>query len=160
MKAKLLIANHLALLACCSMYFGTGWSLWLFSFPIAPQLTPENYFLQFVPQVEAATRFLTPLTILMFVLNIIMIVAEWRRPTRWLPIIAFVALIAATALTKYGLFPYNEEMAKGIRDAGRLQEVLGHWIGLNKIRVSLWTVQWLCIAGTFAYWARKGRYAE
>ena len=50
------------LFLCVSMYFGTGWSLWLFSFPVTPQLTPAIYYLQFVPQVTAATEFFTQMT--------------------------------------------------------------------------------------------------
>ncbi|WP_010099432.1 hypothetical protein [Burkholderia ubonensis] len=65
MSGRLLIANHAFLLLCASMYLGTGASLVLFSFPVAPQLTTDNYYLQFVPQVTAATAFFTVMTKLM-----------------------------------------------------------------------------------------------
>ncbi len=52
--STLLVASYMLLFACTSMYFGTGWSLVLFSFPTADQLTPDNYYSHFVPQVEAA----------------------------------------------------------------------------------------------------------
>ncbi len=69
------------------MYLGTGGSLVLFSFPLAPQLTPDNYYLQFVPQVQAATAFFTTMTKVMLACGLIMLIAEWRQRTRWVPII-------------------------------------------------------------------------
>ena len=33
--STLLVASYMLLFACTSMYFGTGWSLVLFSFPTA-----------------------------------------------------------------------------------------------------------------------------
>ena len=45
MKAKLLIANHMLLFLCASMYLGTGASLVLFSFPLIYYFTsPEVYY--------------------------------------------------------------------------------------------------------------------
>ena len=38
--AQLIVLNNSVLFACVSMYLGTGWSLVLFSFSIADQLTP------------------------------------------------------------------------------------------------------------------------
>jgi hypothetical protein len=60
-----IVLNDLLLLACVSMYLGTGWSLVLFSFPIRPRLTVDTYYDQFVPQVTLATRFFTWMTTVM-----------------------------------------------------------------------------------------------
>ena len=49
-----LAINNLFLFLCTSMYLGTGWSLVLFSFPIASTLRTDTYYNQFVPQVQAA----------------------------------------------------------------------------------------------------------
>lgn len=144
------VANAILLLACVSMYFGTGWSLVLFSFPIAPQLTPDTYYLQFVPQVQAATRFLTPMTIAMLVSAPLMVWNEWRTGYRWVPIVVLAGIIAATALTEKGIFPLNVEMAAGIKDQTRLTAVLDRWMMLNKVRVCLWTVEWIALALYFA----------
>lgn len=157
--SRLLLLNHTLLLLCASMYLGTGGSLVLFSFPIAPQLTVDTYYLQFVPQVEAATRFLTPMTIAMIAFAIVMICSEWRQPTRWVPIVVLAAVITATVLTEKGIFPLNTEMAAHITDPARLKVVLGDWMQFNRIRFALWCVQWAAMAWWFARWALRARYA-
>jgi hypothetical protein len=157
MKTTLLRLNDALLFACVSMYFGTGWSLLLFQFPIIPKLTPDNYYMQFVPAVDAATRFFTYMTILMMVLAIVMIVSEWKSGWKWVPIVVLLAVIAATALTRQYILPINDEMRNGIRDAVQLQEVLARWSTLNRVRVSLWTVQWLAMMIYYAARTTPGR---
>ncbi len=158
MKGRLLIANHLLLFLCTSMYLGTGGSLVLFSFPLAPQLTPDNYYLQFVPQVQAATAFFTTMTKVMLACGLIMLIAEWRQRTRWVPIIVLLGVVAATTLTLMSIIPLNTEMAAHIQDIERLQTVLAEWMQLNRIRVGLWCVQWAALAWYFARWTRRARY--
>jgi hypothetical protein len=80
MPSTPIVLNDLVLLACCSMYFGTGWSLLLFSFPTAKQLTVENYYEQFVPQVTTVRKFFTWMTTVMFATGGVMIVSESHRP--------------------------------------------------------------------------------
>ena len=150
MKQGLLVASHSVLFLCTSMYLGTGWSLVLFSFPVAPHLTVGNYYYVFVPQVQAATEFFTSMTKLMIVLGIIMLIAEWKTSLRWVPVVVLLAILAATGLTVKYIFPYNDAMSKGITDPTELQTVLGHWMSLNKIRVALWTVQWVAMMFYFA----------
>ncbi|MES2940668.1 MAG: hypothetical protein V4864_23520 [Pseudomonadota bacterium] len=159
MKNRLLIANHVFLLLCASMYLGTGGSLVLFSFPLAPQLTPDNYYLQFVPQVQAATEFFTTMTKLMLAACLVMLWAEWRQPTRWVPVVVLLGVLAATGITLKWIIPLNTEMAAHITDAARLREVLDEWMRLNRIRVALWCVQWAALAWYFARWALRGRYS-
>jgi hypothetical protein len=151
-KQNLLLLNHSLLFLCVSMYLGTGWSMVLFSFPTAPYLTLDNYYYAFVPQVAAATSFFTTMTKLMIVLCIIMIVAERKSGFRWVPIIVLLGVFAATALTLKYIFPLNAAMSHGIKDANELRATLGHWMFLNKVRVSLWSVQW---AAMMAYFAAK-----
>jgi len=146
---KLLNLNKIILFACISMYFGTGWSLVLFSFPGAEVLTPDNYYMQFVPQVQAATGFFTYMTMLMMLTCVIFILGEWRSPKKWYPIIVLVLVILTTLLTIFFIFQYNEQMSNGIKDPLVLKEVLNKWMKLNMIRVSLWTVQWLTLATYF-----------
>jgi len=146
---KLLSLNKIILFACISMYFGTGWSLVLFSFPGAEVLTPDNYYMQFVPQVQAATAFFTYMTMLMMLCCVIFIIGEWRSPKKWYPIIVLILVILATLLTIFFIFQYNEQMSNGIKDPVVLKEVLNKWMKLNVIRVSLWTLQWLTLATYF-----------
>ena len=150
MKRKLLATNHSILFLCVSMYLGTGWSLILFSFPLAPQLTVENYYLQFVPQVAAATKFFTYMTALLIGLCVIMAIAEWKTGFLWVPLVVLGAAVAATGLTIIFIFPLNEAMSKGITDPGQLKGVLSQWMFLNKIRVALWTIQWISLMAYFA----------
>jgi len=138
--------NSLLLATCVAMYFGTGWSLVLFSFPIRPQLTVSNYYLEFVPQVTAATHFFTWMTVVMMVSAVVMIVTERGSPLVWAPIIILAAAVAAaTALTVIKILPLNNLMSAGITDAAELNSVLDKWIALNRVRVALWTVQWLAM---------------
>jgi len=146
---SILSLNKILLFACTSMYFGTGWSLILFSFPIADQLTPDNYYMQFVPQVHAATEFFTYMTMVMMGSSIIFIIEEWKSRKKWYPIIVLVLVILATALTILFIFKYNDQMDAGITNQVVLNEVLKKWMFLNIIRVSLWTMQWLTVAVYF-----------
>ncbi len=147
---KLLILNHAILFACVSMYFGTGWSLVLFSFPVAPELTVDNYYMQFVPQVTAATEFFTYMTTVMMIAAVVMIVAEWKTHYRWVPVIVLLAVFAATGLTLAYILPYNELMRAGITDPAVLADTLDNWMALNRIRVGIWTVEWIAVMTYFA----------
>lgn len=152
----LILASHMLLFACASMYLGTGWSLVLFSFPTAEDLTPDNYYTHIVPQVQAATRFFTWMTNLMLVLVVVMIVTEWGEPLAWVPWVVLAGIVASTALTILGIFEHNERLADGIEDPEELATTLRAWMRLNIVRVSLWTVQWLALAVWFVAMARRG----
>lgn len=141
--ANVLVAAAMLLFA--SMYFGTGWSLVLFSFPLAPELTPETYRLPFVEPVKNATRFFTYMTTAMMIAAAVLIFGEAGSAYIWVPIVYLGAVIVATALTLLFIFPYNRELSAGVTDRGRLAVVLGKWMRLNVARVSLWTVQWLAV---------------
>ena len=146
-----LILDATLLLLCVSMYLGTGWSLVLFSFPSRSTLRVDNYYDQFVPPVQRATRFFTWMTTVMIAAAIVLIVADRSTAYVIAPAIVLASVIAATALTIKFIFPYNKRMAARITDERELQSVLGKWMFLNWIRVSLWTVQWFAIAGYFAF---------
>jgi len=143
MKTFLLSINKAILFACLSMYFGTGWSLVLFSFPIAPKLTPATYYNQFVPQVTSATHFFTYMTMLMLFCCVVFIIEKFKSPDKWYPILILVLTLATTAITIIFIFPYNNRMAAGITDQAELDTVLTAWIHLNILRVCIWTAMWL-----------------
>src|SRR6266571_6450799 len=125
--SRVFILNDLLLLLFVSLYLGTGWSLVLFSFQIAPRLTVDNYYLQFVPQVIAATRFFTVVTTLMIVSAAIMIVSLWGSPLAWLPVVVIAAVIAATVLTVIWILLLNKQMSAGIKDPTQLREIISRW---------------------------------
>jgi hypothetical protein len=147
--SRLIVVNEVLLLLFVSMYLGTGWSLVLFSFPIEPKLTVDNYYLQFVPQVTTATRFFTVMTALMLVSAVLMIVSLWGSALVWLPVIVILAVIGATVLTEVWLLPINKQMSAGIKDPALLQSIIGRWMALNRVRVGIWTVEWLAMAAFF-----------
>ncbi len=153
MSPWLRIANAALLFLCCSMYFGTGWSMGLFSFPIRSQLTVDNYYLVFVPEVAAATRFFTYMTAVMGVSAALMIFTERRSWLCAIPIIVLVAVVVSTVLTVVWIFPYNDAMTSGIKDPAVLAKTLEAWMDLNWVRIALWSVQW---AAMMLYFAVRG----
>jgi hypothetical protein len=154
MKDALLGVDYAILLACAAMYFGTGWSLLLFSFPGAPNLTPANYFPQFVPPVHAATRFFKPMTVVMLVAAGVMLVAEWSSALVWVPAVVIGAVVAATWLTVRLIFPVNAVMDEHIADQKTLDRTLERWMYLNRVRTGIWTVEFVAMATFFAVRAR------
>jgi Anthrone oxygenase len=145
------IADASLLLLCASMYLGTGWSLVLFSFPSRSQLTVANYYEQFVPPVDRATRFFTWMTVVMIASAGVLIGADRDGAYVVPPSVTLAGVLAATGLTLAFIIPYNKRMAAGITDEAELQAVLGRWMRLNWVRVSLWTLQWLAIMSWFAW---------
>ena len=148
MRSVPIVVNDLVLLTCTAMYFGTGWSLVLFSFPIRPRLTIDTYYDQFVPQVTLATRFFTWMTTLMIATAIVMLISEWHHRW-WAPAVVLAGVVAATTLTVVSILPLNKVMAARITDPIVLDHTLRRWMTLNRIRVALWTVQWLAMATYF-----------
>lgn len=145
LKKILYTINNGSLASCVSMYFGTGWSLVLFSFPVVNQLTTSNYYLQFVPQVTTATVFFTWVTALIMVNAIILLIEERKTPLKWFGAGVLLTVIVATALTEIYLLPYNKQMASGITSETELKYILEKWMKLNKIRVGIWSIQWLLV---------------
>ena len=75
-----------------------------------------------------------------------MIWTEWNTGYRSIPVVVLLAIIVATALTEKVIFPLNVEMAAGIKDQARLTDVLARWMSFNRVRVWLWTVEWVALA--------------
>ncbi|MCX7899198.1 MAG: hypothetical protein N2444_03800 [Methylocystis sp.] len=154
---RLLILNNAILFLCCSIYLGTGVSLVFFQFPLEPKLTIDNYYMIFVEPVASATQFFTYMSIVMLVTGLIMLVTEWFSGLKWAPIIVLLALIASTALTIIFIFPHNQKLTEGIADPAQLKETFAAWAHLNRIRVSLWAVEWFAMMYYFAALAYKAR---
>ncbi len=154
---RLLILNNAILFLCCSIYLGTGVSLVFFQFPLEPKLTIDNYYMIFVEPVANATQFFTYMTIVMLVTGVIMLVTEWFSGLRLTPIIVLLALIASTVLTIVFIFPHNQKLTDGISDPAQLKETFAAWANLNRVRASLWAVEWLAMMYYFAALAFKAR---
>jgi hypothetical protein len=154
---RLLLLNHVVLLLCCSIYVGTGVSLVFFQFPLEPKLTIDNYYLMFVEPVSAATHFFTYMTIVMLICAAIMLVTEWFSGLRWVPVVVLLGVIAATALTILIIIPRNNELAAHVADPARLKVVFHEWANMNRVRVSLWVIQWAAMAYWFYRMALRAR---
>jgi hypothetical protein len=148
-KAALAVLNASFLFWSTAIYMGTGWSMRLFSFPIVPKLTPDNYYYVFVPQVAYATAFFTPLTWMMMASALIMLWLEWRAGIRWVPIVVLLLVGLAGWITVQFIFPYNRQMTAGIHDPAQLQDILGHWTQLSNVRLWMWTAEWAAMMWYF-----------
>jgi MFS superfamily sulfate permease-like transporter len=145
---RLLALNNVLLLLCCSIYLGTGVSLVFFQLPLEPKLTTANYHMIFVEPVTAATHFFTYMTIVMLICAVIMLATEWFTGLRWVPVVVLLAIILATVLTMVVIIPLNKELAAGVTDPARLKTVFHQWANMNRVRASLWAIQWAAMA----YW--------
>jgi hypothetical protein len=154
---RLLLLNHVILLLCASIYLGTGISLWFFQLPLEPKLTVDNYYLLFVEPVTAATHFFTYMTILMLICGVIMLATEWLSGLRWPPAVLLLGVIVATVLTETILFPLNAKLEAHITDPAALKTLFHQWANLNRVRISLWVVQWVAMAYWFYRMAWQAR---
>ncbi len=152
MKAAIAVFNASFLFWATAIYMGTGWSLWLFSFPIVPRLTPDNYYYVFVPQVAYATAFFTPLTWVMMASCVLMLVLEWKGGIKWVPIVVLLLVGISGWVTVHFIFPYNRLMTAGIHDQAQLQDIFAHWMKWSTLRMSMWTAEW---ASMMYYFGRK-----
>ena len=143
MKKILYVVNNALLFAGVSIYFGTGWSTAIFQFPVMPHLTPDNYYLHFIPQIDAATVFFTVMVTVMLINCGVMLIVEWKTKYRWVPIVIAVLVIGATCLTVFIIFPVNQILRDGITDQAQLMDIVAQWIFLTKIRVALWSAEWI-----------------
>jgi Domain of unknown function (DUF1772) len=141
--------NDTLLLLGASMYFGTGWSTELFTVPIYPQLTVENYALHFVPQIKRAVKFFFALATVMMITAVVMIVSEWGSWYILVPIVVLAAVVGSSLMTVRLIFPINRRLAEGVTDPQELKRLLGRWIRLNRFRLSLWTSEWVAMAVYF-----------
>src|SRR6266536_1296592 len=150
MKRKLYLLSNSLLFAGVSIYFGTGWSTAIFQFPVMKQLTPDNYYLHFIPQIDAATNFFTFLVTLLVITGVIMIIGEWKTEFRWVPILVLLAVVGATCLTMFVIFPVNDILRKGIHDPNQLRRVIDKWKLLTEVRVGIWSFEWALMMYYFA----------
>jgi MFS superfamily sulfate permease-like transporter len=149
-KRALYVLNNSLLFMGVSIYFGTGWSTAIFQFPVMPRLTVDNYYLHFIPQIDAATSFFTFLVTLIVVTCLIMIIGEWKTGLRWIPIVLLLAVVSATSLTMFVIFPVNDLLRKGIQDPEQLRRVIDKWKLLTEIRVGIWSFEWALMMLYFA----------
>ena len=152
-----LLLNNAILMLCCSIYLGTGVTLVFFQLPLEPMLTPDSYYLVFVKPVQLATQFFTWMTVVMLVTGFIMLLSEWFNGIRWVPLVVLAAVIASTALTILLIFDLNARLAERVTDPDELKALLRTWSGYNRIRASLWAVQWLAMMVWFYRLAQQAR---
>jgi hypothetical protein len=154
---RLLLLNHVVLLLCASIYLGSGIFLGFFLLPLEPKVTVDNYYLLFVEPVAAATQFFTYMTILMLICGVIMLATEWLSGLRWPPAVLLLGVIAATVLTETILFPINAKLGAHVTDPATLKTLFHQWANLNRVRISLWVIQWVAMAYWFYRMAWQAR---
>ena len=160
LKKKLSLLCGALLFAGVSIYFGTGWSTAIFQFPVLPKLTVADYYLHFIPQIDAATSFFKFLVTMMITTGLILAWAEWRTRYRWLPILVLLAVVGATLLTTLVIFPVNDILRQGIHDQAQLVQVMDRWKHLTEVRVVIWSFEWVVMMfyfGSKAYGREMGR---
>ena len=150
MSETIRIIDALVMLACASVYLGTGLSLVVFQLPDVPTLRPDNYALIFVKPFQRATRFFTWMTIVMMVAAVVLIIGEWDEGYVWVPAVYLALTLLATQLTRSGIFPLNKRMEQGMTDPDEVRTVLAKWSNLNRLRALIWAVEWSVIAAYFA----------
>jgi hypothetical protein len=150
MKRALYLLNNSLLFMGASIYFGTGWSTAIFQFPVMALMTPDNYYLHFIPQIDAATNFFTFLVTLMVVTGMVMTVGEWKTRFRWIPIVVLLAVIGATCLTYFVVFPVNDILRAGVKDQQQLASLIDRWKMLTQVRVGIWSLEWALMMFYFA----------
>jgi hypothetical protein len=150
MKKKLLLLDYALLFFGASYYVGIGWSTAITQFPVMPFLNVNNYYLHFVPQVAASTRFLYVLVPLMFAACSVMLVAEWRTRWRWIPCVILAALITSSSITYFLIFPINRALSAGVTNPAEFAALIHGWVRYTWYRIPLWTLEWLCMMCYFA----------
>jgi hypothetical protein len=140
------IVVTMVLLACASIYLGTGWSLALFTLPGRRAWTVDNYYDQVMAPIARATRFFTVMTIVMIACCVALIVGEWGSWYVLAPIAVLAAVVGATLLTTLVIFRYNRRLRERIADPAELHLVLEQWVRWNWLRLALWTAQWVAVA--------------
>ncbi len=153
MKAILLILNHVYLFFGATLYCGVLWSLHYFWFPTWSTLNVDNYYDQFIPQTDAATKFFTIVVPVMFLAGIVMMVTEWKTRQRWVAILASACIVAATLVGTMLSIPVNKILKTHITDQAVLTDLLQKWMQYNDIRMALLTLMWLTI---MYYFISKG----
>ncbi len=145
----LVALNDSILLVGVAMYFGTGWSTELFTVPVYPSLTVDNYALHFVPQIKRAVRFFVVLATILWIAAGIMVISEIRTWHMVFPAVVLAALLISGILTMRLIFPINNRLVAGVHDEAELKRLLGRWIRLNRIRLAFWTIEMLGLAAFF-----------
>lgn len=86
----------------------------------------------------------------MVITAVVMAVGEWKTRYRWVPITMLLVVVGATCLTIFVVFPVNAVLREGISDQNQLLEVIERWIFLTKIRVGIWSLEWILMMFYFA----------
>ncbi len=157
MKGRLLAINHCIIMWGATLYAGVLWALHFFWFPSWKHLTVANYYDQFIPQTDAATKFFTIWVPVTFVCLLIMAWTERKTRLRWVPWAGLVCLGISTGVGTMLIIPINKFLATRITDQAVLTERMERWMFLNNIRWVTETAAWVVMA---YYFVAKGRLAS
>ena len=149
MRQTLLTINHVWWLAGATVYVGVLTTLRLFLYPSWKSINPNTAHDHFTVPTQAATRFfLVAIPTWMFT-AIVLIVTEWGEPLLWTALVAFAGLLTTTCVGWFGIQPINREIAAGVRDQKRLNELLTKWMKINDIRWFAVIIMWAALCWYF-----------
>jgi Sec-independent protein secretion pathway component TatC len=86
----------------------------------------------------------------MCIICLVMLKAEWKTRFRWVPIVVLLAIVGASSITYFLIFPVNHEMAARITDPQQLSIAIGKWVQYTWYRVVLWSLEWVTMMYYFA----------
>jgi len=157
MKPILLTLNHAYLFFGTTLYVGVLWAMRFFWYPSWGEITLADVQVHFVGPTSRATAFFTIVVPLMFLTNLIFIIAERKSPTVILAVLAALCIGCATYVGQAYIIPVNHEIGAGLASQAELHEKLGQWMTYNTIRFWLMTPMWLIM---ITYFVIKGHLLD
>lgn len=145
MKGYLLALNHSYLFFGTTLYVGVLWAMRFFWYPSWNQITLSDVGVHFTGPTSRATAFFTVVVPLMFLTNVVLIMAERKSPTVILAVIALVCVAGSTYVGQLYIIPVNHLISAGLPSQADLTDKLQQWMGYNTIRFWLMTVMWLAM---------------
>jgi hypothetical protein len=145
MKNLWLNINNTLLMLGTTIYVGVLWALHFFWYPSWSSMTVDVVQAHFIGPTSEATKFFTIVVPIMFVCNVILIVAEWRTRFRWVALLASTGIIGSTLVGKLLIIPINQTIAKGVATQAELTPMLMEWMKLNDVRWVMMNVMWLAL---------------
>jgi hypothetical protein len=143
-KSVLLAINNSLLLFGTTIYCGVLWALHFFWYPSWQSLNLSNVQQHFISPTSHATDFFWIVVPIMFITNVIWIIAEWKT-YKWYALLALACESAASYVGQKLIIPINKTIGAGLTSETELTTYLKEWMFLNDVRWVIMTAMWLVI---------------
>ncbi len=154
--------NVVALIAAVYLMFGASFYLGMmltmkfFLFPMWSTVRLATLESQLGFPVRRATITFTYLLPLMLLSPVLLVIAEWGRPTVWLAWACLVGVLVLSVVSQLLQRPLNVKLYSGtIRTDEELQGVVQRWMGVNNVRFVAAAATWVL---TLWYILARGGY--